>query len=47
MITHDMDYALTVGICTIMLDAGKIGLALSGEEGWRMTSGKLAELLYT
>ena len=47
MITHDMDYALTVGSRTIMLDAGKIVMDLSGEARWEMTSGKLAELFYT
>ena len=47
MITHDMDYALTVGSRTIMLDAGKIVMDLSGEARREMTSGKLAELFYT
>ena len=46
-ITHDMDYALTVGSRTIMLDAGKIVMDLSGEARREMTSGKLAELFYT
>ncbi len=47
MITHDMDYALTVGSRTIMLDAGKIVLDLTGGEREAMTSGALAELFYT
>lgn len=47
MITHDMDYALTVGSRTIMLDAGKIVMDLSGEQRRKMTSCKLAELFYT
>ena len=46
MVTHDMDYALRVGSRTIMLDAGRIVLDLSGEERSRMTSGALAELFY-
>ncbi len=47
MITHDMDYALTVGSRTIMLDSGRIALDLSGPEREAMTSGALAELFYT
>lgn len=47
MITHDMDYALTVGSRTIMLDAGRIVLDLSGPERAAMTSGGLAELFYS
>ncbi|MEA4933017.1 MAG: ATP-binding cassette domain-containing protein [Lawsonibacter sp.] len=47
MITHDMDYALTVGSRTIMLDSGRIVLDLSGQERDDMTSGGLAELFYT
>ena len=47
MITHDMDYALSVGDRTIMLDSGRIVLDLKGEERKTMTSGKLAELFYT
>ena len=47
MITHDMDYALSVGDRTIMLDSGRIVLDLKGEERKAMTSGKLAELFYT
>ena len=46
MVTHDMDYALRVGSRTIMLDAGRIVMDLSGEERSRMTSGALAELFY-
>lgn len=47
MITHDMDYALSVGSRTILLDAGRIVLDLSGEERKAMTPGALAELFYT
>lgn len=47
MITHDMDYALTVGSRTIMLDAGRIIMDLTGPERDKMTSGALAELFYT
>ena len=47
MITHDMDYALTVGSRTIMLSGGKIVLDLAGKEREEMTSGALAELFYT
>ena len=47
MITHDMDYALSVGDRTIMLDSGRIVLDLKGAEREAMTSGKLAELFYT
>ena len=47
MITHDMDYALSVGERTIMLDSGRIVLDLTGAERKAMTSGKLAELFYT
>ena len=46
MITHDMDYALSVGERTIMLDCGRLVLDLAGEERERMTSGALAELFY-
>ena len=46
MITHDMDYALSVGSRTIMLDAGRVVLDLSGEERANMTPGALAELFY-
>ena len=46
MITHDMDYALSVGSRTIMLDAGRVVLDLSGEERKKMTAGALAELFY-
>ena len=47
MITHDMDYALTVGSRTIMLSGGRIVLDLAGKEREEMTSGALAELFYT
>lgn len=47
MITHDMDYALSIGERTIMLDAGHIVLDISGKEREAMTSGQLAELFYT
>ena len=46
MITHDMDYALSVGERTIMLDCGRLVLDLAGEEREQMTSGALAELFY-
>ena len=46
MITHDMDYALSVGSRTIMLDMGRVVLDLSGEERENMTPGALAELFY-
>ena len=46
MITHDMDYALSVGSRTIMLDAGWVVLDLSGGEREKMTAGALAELFY-
>ncbi len=46
MITHDMDYALSVGERTIMLDNGHLVLDLSGEERAAMTPGKLAEQFY-
>ena len=47
MITHDMDYALTEGSRTIMLDSGRVVMDISGEERAAMTSGQLAELFYT
>ena len=47
MITHDMDYALSMGSRTIMLNGGRITLDLSGPERETMTSGALAELFYT
>ena len=47
MITHDMDYALSMGSRTIMLDSGKIVLDLSGPERQAMTAGALAERFYT
>ncbi|MGO5061765.1 ABC transporter ATP-binding protein [Lawsonibacter sp. LCP25S3_F5] len=47
MITHDMDYALNVGIRTIMLDSGKIVMDLSGPEREAMTPGGLSEIFYT
>lgn len=47
MITHDMDYALSVGERTIMLDCGRLVLDLAGEERAQMTSGALAELFYS
>ena len=46
MITHDMDYALSVGSRTITLDMGRVVLDLSGEERENMTPGALAELFY-
>ena len=46
MITHDMDYALSVGERTIMLDNGHLVLDLSGDERAAMTPGKLAEQFY-
>ena len=45
MITHDMDYALSVGDRTIMLDSGRIVLDLKGAEREAMTSGPPAELV--
>ena len=47
MITHDMDYALSVGSRTIMLDSGKIVMDLSGPEREAMTPGGLSEIFYT
>lgn len=47
MITHDMDYALSMGSRTIMLDSGKIVLDLSGTDWQAMTAGALAERFYT
>ena len=47
MITHDMDYALSVGERTILLDAGHLALDLSGSERAAMTPGELAERFYT
>lgn len=46
MITHDMDYALSVGERTIMLEAGRVVLDLSGAERAAMTPGELAEQFY-
>lgn len=43
MITHDMDHALSMGSRTIMLDAGKIVLDLSGPKRQAMTAGALAK----
>ena len=47
MVTHDMDYALSVGERTIMLDAGRLVMDLSGTERKSMTPGGLAERFYT
>ena len=47
MVTHDMDYALSIGTRTIMLSAGKVVMDIRGEEREQMTSGHLAELFYT
>ena len=47
MITHDMDYALSVGSRTIMLDSGRIVMDLSGPEREAMTPGGLSEIFYT
>lgn len=47
MITHDMDYALSVGSRTIMLDSGRIVMDLSGPERAAMTPGGLSEIFYT
>ncbi len=46
-ITHDMDYALSVGSRTIMLDSGRIVMDLSGPEREAMTPGGLSEIFYT
>ncbi len=46
MITHDMDYALSVGERTILLDEGRLVLDLSGEARAAMTPGALAEQFY-
>ena len=46
MITHDMDYALSVGERTIMLDNGHLVLDLSGDQRAAMTPGGLAEQFY-
>ena len=46
MITHDMDYALSVGSRTIMLDSGRIVMDLSGPERAAMTPGGLSEIFY-
>ncbi len=46
MITHDMEYALEYGSRTVMLDAGKVVMDLSGEARKAMTTGKLAEIFY-
>lgn len=47
MITHDMDYALSMGSRTIMLSGGRVVLDLSGPERQAMTAGALAERFYT
>ena len=47
MITHDMDYALSVGSRTIMLDSGRIVMDLSGPDREAMTPGGLSEIFYT
>ena len=47
MITHDMDYALSVGSRTIMLDSGRFVMDLSGPEREAMTPGGLSEIFYT
>jgi len=46
MITHDMDYALSMGSRTILLSGGKIVLDLSGGEREAMTPSGLTELFY-
>lgn len=46
MITHDMDYALSVGERTIMLDAGQLVLDLAGANRDAMSPGKMAEEFY-
>ena len=47
MVTHDMDYALSVGSRTIMLDSGRLVMDLTGQERQNMTAGALAERFYT
>lgn len=44
MITHDMNQALSFGTRTIMMDAGRIVLDITGEERSRMTPRALSEL---
>lgn len=46
MVTHDMDYALSVGERTIMLDSGHLVMDLTGEARKAMTPGSLAERFY-
>lgn len=46
MITHDMDYALTYGDRTIMMDSGRVIMDLAGEERAKMTPGQLADIFY-
>lgn len=46
MVTHDMDYALSCGNRTILLDSGRISLDLKGDARKDMTPGKLAEIFY-
>lgn len=47
MITHDMDFALSYGVRTVMFDSGKVALDISGEERNNMTPEKLAQIFYT
>ena len=47
MITHDMNYALSCGNRTIMMDAGRIVLDLAGEERAGMTVDALLEKFRT
>lgn len=47
MITHDMDYALSMGSRTVMLSGGRVVLDLSGPERQTTTAGMLAERFYT
>ncbi len=44
MITHDMNQALSFGTRTIMMDAGRLVLDITGEERTRMTARALSEL---
>lgn len=44
MITHDMNLALEVGSRTIMMDAGRLALDVSGEQRAALTPKDLAEL---
>jgi putative ABC transport system ATP-binding protein len=44
MITHDIDYALAHGNRTIMMNAGRIVLDISGSKRREMTSKHLMEL---